>query len=219
MKKIFNFLVYILRYYSFLQVNYNQLSHNINFGSKIANKFFIKNLNKCKYYLEYGSGNSTFLSKRLKKKYLSVECDKSFFNFLRKKKINNVIYSNIGPTKYYSIPIIPTIFLRSKVIKYANKIELFKKKYKTIPDLILIDGRFRIYVALKVIKYFIENIYIKNITLIIDDFKYRKDYHNLKKIIKIKLVGRLAVIHLDKKTRIKINKIEVLKNKFILDYN
>lgn len=68
MKKIFNFLVYILRYYSFLQVNYNQLSHNINFGSKLANNFFIKSLNKCKYYLEYGSGNSTFFIKKVKKK-------------------------------------------------------------------------------------------------------------------------------------------------------
>ena len=119
--KIINFLIYILRYFSIINSNY-EVSSTINFGSKISNDYFKRILKISKFYFEYGSGSSTLLAKKLNKKFISVETDKSFYSFLKNKGINQIIYSDIGPTKYYSIPILPTFIIKkSKRICLSNK--------------------------------------------------------------------------------------------------
>ncbi len=87
LKKIFNLIIYILRYFSILEFNRFKLSGSIDFGSKNANNFFKKKLKNSKFFLEYGSGNSTIFAKKLKKKFLSIETDKCFYNFIKKKKL------------------------------------------------------------------------------------------------------------------------------------
>ena len=114
--KIINFLIYILRYFSIINSNY-EVSSTINFGSKISNDYFKRILKISKFYFEYGSGSSTLLAKKLNKKFISVETDKSFYSFLKNKGINQIIYSDIGPTKYYSIPILPTFIIKKKKSK------------------------------------------------------------------------------------------------------
>lgn len=217
LKKINNLIIYILRYFSIIEFNNYKVSNNINFGSNDANNFFIKLIKNSKLFLEYGSGNSTLYAKKLKKKFLSIETDKSFYNFMRRKNIKNILYSNIGPTKYYSHPILPIFLLKKLIINYGNKIETFFNKFNDIPDLILIDGRFRVFVTLNIIKFCLSKNQKINTVIIIDDFRSRKDYHILKKILKIKLIGRFGVIKLSKKTIIDINKINQYLNKFILN--
>ena len=112
LKKINNLIIYILRYFSIIGFNNYKVSNNINFGSHDANNFFIKSIKNSKLFLEYGSGNSTLYAKKLKK-FLSIETDKSFYNFMRNKNIKNILYSNIGPTKYYSHPILPIFLLKN----------------------------------------------------------------------------------------------------------
>ena len=113
-KKIINLSIYLLRYFSIINTKY-KVSDKINFGSKQSNTFFRTNLKKCKFYFEYGAGNSTLLASKLKKKYISIEADKSFFNYLKyQKKISNLKYINIGPTKYFSYPILPFFFIHYK---------------------------------------------------------------------------------------------------------
>lgn len=216
--KIYNFIIYILRYLSIVKFSKYKVSDNINFGSKIANNFFIKSIKNSKSYFEYGSGNSTMYAKKLKKNFLSIETDKSFYNFMKKKNIKNIIYCNIGPTKYYSYPILPIFLIKPLVENYGNKIEIFYKKTKKIPDLILIDGRFRVFVTLAVIKFCSLNNKKLNTVIIIDDFKDRKSYHILKNILKIKSVGRLGIINLNEKTKLNKNKINQYLNKFVLSY-
>ena len=213
--KITNFLIYILRYFSIINSNY-EISSSINFGSKTSNDYFKRLLKTSKSYLEYGSGSSTLLAKKLNKKFISIETDKSFYSFLKDKGINQVTYSDIGPTKYYSIPILPAYIIKKKVKKYAQQISSMSKNLKFFPDLILIDGRFRVYVALQVIIFCIKNIYYKKTIIIIDDFKFRKEYHILKRLIKIKLVGRFGVIEITKKNKINFNKAKKLSDEFIL---
>ena len=157
-------------------------------------------------------------AKKLKKNFLSIETDKSFYNFMKKKNIKNIIYCNIGPTKYYSYPILPIFLIKPLVENYGNKIEIFYKKTKKIPDLILIDGRFRVFVTLAVIKFCSLNNKKLNTVIIIDDFKDRKSYHILKNILKIKSVGRLGIINLNEKTKLNKNKINQYLNKFVLSY-
>ena len=215
--KITNLLIYLLRYFSLINSNY-EVSSKINFGSKTSNNYFKKLLKISKFYFEYGSGSSTLLARKLNKKFISIETDKSFYSFMRNKGISQIIYSDIGPTKYYSIPILPLFLIREKIKKYANQINLTNISHQFIPDLILIDGRFRVYVAIQVIIFCVKNVRQNKITIIIDDFKFRKEYHNLKKLIKIKSVGRFGVIKITKKNKLNQNKVRRLSNSFILNY-
>jgi len=218
-KKIINLTIYILRYFSIIKDFDYKVSKKIKFGSKNADKYFVKNLKKSKYYLEYGSGSSTILAKKYKKKFLSIETDKSFFRYMRNLRINEIVYANIGPTKYYSQPILPTLLLKNQIKKYASKIEIFFKKFNRLPDLVLIDGRFRVYVTLVVIYIFFIKNRKKKLTIIIDDYKYRKNYHRLRKFVKIKLVGRFGIISLNNKSKLNFAKMEKSFEEFILDYN
>ena len=111
--KIFNLLLYILRYFSVIKTAYT-INNKIDFGSTKSNLYFEKYLKKSKFYLEYGSGASTFFAKKNKKKFISLEADKSFYSFL-KKNIKQIKYLDIGPTKYFSIPILPIFMIRKKI--------------------------------------------------------------------------------------------------------
>ena len=218
MKKIYNLIIYLLRYYSIIVPKY-ELSHEINFGSKRSNEFFKKNLKNCKFYLEYGSGNSTLLAEKYKKKFISVEADRSFYNYLRtNKKISGIKYINIGPTKYFSFPILPFYFIEKKITEYCF---FFKKNFvedKLIPDLILIDGRFRVCVCLNIIKFLIKNKIKKNIIIIIDDYQFRKSYKILNKFLKIKNEGRFGVIKYNNYKKISFKKIDNYLLRSKLDY-
>jgi len=108
--KIINLSIYLLRYFSIINTKY-KISNQINFGSTLSNNYFKKNLKKCNYYLEFGSGNSTILADQLNKKFRSIETDRSFYRFMKSKKIKDILYSDLGPTKYYSVPILPSFLL------------------------------------------------------------------------------------------------------------
>jgi hypothetical protein len=215
--KIINLSIYLLRYFSLINTKYN-VSNKINFGSTLSNNYFKKNLIKCNYYLEFGSGNSTILAKQLNKKFRSIESDKSFYRFMRSKKIKDILYSDLGPTRYYSIPILPSFLLKNKIEKYADQIKDFVLVFNKLPDLVLVDGRFRVFVVLKIINFCLSRKEMVNTIIILDDFKYREDYHILKKILKINLVGRLGVIKLNKKTQIEKKKLSKFMKASILNY-
>ena len=80
----------------------------INFGSKNANNFFIKKVNKSKFYFEYGSGASTLYIDKMKKKYISIETDYNFYKFLLNKIYlkKSLKYFDIGVVGEFSYPII-----------------------------------------------------------------------------------------------------------------
>ena len=73
----------------------------------------MNNLKRSKFYLEFGSGVSSLIAKKLKKKFITLELDKSFYNYLKSKnKISEIIHVDIGPTKYFSFPILPLILIK-----------------------------------------------------------------------------------------------------------
>tara|TARA_B110000211_G_scaffold226088_1_gene279215 strand:- start:19 stop:681 length:663 start_codon:yes stop_codon:yes gene_type:complete len=216
-KKIFNLFLYLGRYFSFLKENY-YLDKKINFGSRRANKFFISELTKTKSYFEIGSGNSTFYAVKLKKKYLSVEADRSFYNYMKNYKLKNIFYSDLGPTKYFSYPIIPVFLIKEQIKNYAQTVNLFIRKYNTIPELILIDGRFRAYCVLSILKIICNSKYHFRTKIIIDDYKSRKDYRVLNTIIKVKITERFGVIDVTSKTKLDYQKIDKLKKNKINNF-
>ena len=193
-KKIINLSIYLLRYFSIINTKY-KVSNKINFGSKQSNIFFQKKLKKCKVYFEYGAGNSTLLANKLKKKYISIEADKSFFNYLKyQKKISNLKYIDIGPTKYFSYPILPFFLIQKKIELYCNHINLLYLYLNKVPDLILIDGRFRVKTFLSILEFLIQNKIQNKIIIIIDDYQNRYNYKILEKIVQINKIGRFGVI-------------------------
>lgn len=220
MKKIFNKTLNLFRYifeYAGLIEKNILINNKINFGSKKSNIFFYRLLKKSKLYFEYGSGSSTLLAQKLNKKFLSIENDRGFYKKLKNKlKINNknsIKYINLGPTKYDAIPIIPTFFLKKKVNEYGNQIDFFYKTFKKMPDFILIDGRFRVFTCLSILKFLVKK--KQSTTIILDDYINRKNYNILHKFFKIKTVNRFAILKIKK---FNINNLKRNMSKFVYDY-
>lgn len=213
--KIFNLLLYILRYFSVIKTAYT-INNKIDFGSKKSNLYFKKCLRSSKFYLEYGAGASTFFAKKNKKKFISLEADKSFYSFL-KRNIKQIKYLDIGPTKYFSIPLLPICIIKKKINYYSNYMTNIYNSMGVIPDLILIDGRFRILTTLKIIR-FLKKKKAKNITIIIDDYLVREYYKNIENIITVQLVGRFGIIKYNPRIIINNKKLNLLINKFLYDF-
>ncbi len=141
LKKIFLIpLISVLRYYNLYSPDY-EVKKKINFGKKKENLFFIKQLKKSNLYLEFGSGNSTLVAKYYKKKFYSVESDRNFYFFLKKKYLlKNYFLRDIGIVKYFSIPLLFNLqkkFLVNRARRYSNDILNILEKKKT-------NSRFRL---------------------------------------------------------------------------
>ena len=179
------------------------ISEKINFGSIKANNFFKKKIKNSNFFFEYGSGSSTIYVDKKNKKYISIETDKSFYKSLlfKLKSKSSLKYFGLGIVGEFSYPVLCT---KQQVKNYIFSINKYFIK-KTFPDLILIDGRFRIACCLNLLnKSRFKNIF----TIILDDYKKRKEYHCLNKFFEIKKVGRLGILKPKKRLYFKKNIIE-----------
>ena len=184
-----------------------KFNYKVNFGSPNANNFFIQNLKKSKFFFEYGTGASTLLADKLKKKYLSVELDKTFYNQIKKKikEKDNIKFVNIGPVGEFSYPLFK---FKKKIKNYVEMINLCLDE-SNFPDLVLIDGRFRVACCLNLLKF--EKIKKKKSTIIIDDYFDRKEYFILRDFFEIRKIGRFGIL---KPKVFNRNKIEKFLKKF-----
>ncbi len=154
-------------------------------STKDASIEFIKYLNNSKFYCEFGSGTSTIFAANKKLKFISVENSKPFFKSLNKiidikTKNYERLYINTGLTRSWGIPFLNKVFYsKKKVRKYC----LENKNFRIKPDIILIDGRYRVATTLSMIKN--KNFYQKTI-FIIDDYVDREYYKVLENYIEIK---------------------------------
>lgn len=212
-KIIINPFISILRFYKIYSPKYN-IKKKIQFGNTKENIYFLKLLKKSKLYFEYGSGNSTLVAKELKVNFYSVESDKNFYAHLKKKIKKNYFLRDLGFVYYYSIPIlfwIRKFFLKTKAKKYASDVLEILRSKKLSPDLILIDGRYRVLCALYIYNFF--KINKKNFRIIIDDYKERSEYKVLEKFFVIKKIGRFGVAQAIKK-----NNTDKYIEKYSLDF-
>ncbi len=171
-----------------------KLTKKINFGNNTTNSFFLDKLKKSKFYFEYGSGSSTLVANDLNKKFISIELDKKYYLELKKKiKNDQVKFFNIGPVGEFSYPIFK---LKKKIVNYINSIDTYLSN-EDYPDLILIDGRFRIACCLNILKH-IQKKSLK-VLILLDDYEKRESYKILNKFFKIKSIGRMAVLKALKK--------------------
>ena len=127
------------------------------------------------YFLEYGSGGSTVLAFQLGKPLISIDSD---------------IPVDIGLTGRWGTPFFkwPT---RSRLRKWRNYPNApWQIMESEVPDLIMIDGRFRVCCALTTIKKMSH----ENYMMLIDDYAARPNYHVVERFAELeKMVGRMAV--------------------------
>lgn len=178
---------------------FHELNNKVFQNDKIAEKYFKKKIFDSSFYFEFGSGNSTFYANKLKKNFISIETDPGFYNFI-KTKINyrGLILYSLFPCGDFSTPLFFNIrkyLNKNYFLNYAKTILLYSS-VSNAPDLILIDGRFRVLCALVIHKYM--NLPL-NCTLLIDDYFGRSYYSILSDFYEIKQHGCLAELIKKKK--------------------
>ncbi len=178
---------------------------------------FKRYLSNSKYYLEYGSGGSTYLACTYEniEKMVSIEGDNQWvdiliINDIIKEKINTDIckikYIDIGaPPNSFSTP--SDNSKQDNWINYYNAISFIDY----IPDLVLIDGRFRVACCL----YLINNINSDTV-VIIHDYNIRPQYFIVEHFFDVvERVDTMIVLKL--KNEIDNILLETLKNKYSID--
>lgn len=110
--------------------------------------WFERQLRKTQLYLEFGSGGSTVLANNLCVPSISVESDRFYARAVRRgladPEIASIRVPRMGITAEWGMPL---FFRRSKGPRYvAAGFEALGDRF---PDLVLIDGRYRIACALE----------------------------------------------------------------------
>lgn len=167
--------------------------------------FFLSSLKDSKVYLEYGSGGSTLLAASMSKTFLSVESDRFYLASVKDKVSEKYPHANgiflhgdIGPTKQWGNPIFQKQ-TGARLKKWLNYAEApwhhIKQNALPAPDLILIDGRFRVCCALVSIRNLPPQ---SECTLLIDDYAERPNYRIVEQYASlIQMHGRMAVFKAD----------------------
>ena len=196
----YNLIKHTIRYHLFFPLNYT-IKDEINFGSTKANDFFKNELKNSKIYLEYGTGASTLLAEKEKKNYFAIEGDRNFYKYMNKRlKKNNIKLKSLGVVKEFCIPVkfksdydLRKINNKERkdIKNYCNGILEEFEKENIIPDLILVDGRFRKLTGLYLYNFFKNK--NNNFKIIIDDYLNRENYHELEKFFVIKKFERFGV--------------------------
>jgi len=147
---------------------------------------------KADVILEYGSGGSTVLAAEMGGKTIfSIENDKFWARTMRRYFIQNppksrveMIWVDTGKTKKWGWPADP-----EKWTNYAKyPLQIWDRKDFVQPDIVLVDGRFRVGCALATLYRT-----TKPVTLYVDDFVGRPRYRKIKNYLGTpKLTGRIA---------------------------
>lgn len=154
--------------------------------------YFLDRLTKASFYLEYGSGGSTVVAASLKKPFVSVDSDRVYLESVRKKTAQydlsngHLLHANIGITTAWGFPLLKTE-TPGRLVRWKNYAEL-PWTYNIRPDLILIDGRFRVHCAL----YSISR--LDDFEIMFDDYAGRPHYREVEKFAELEMRGRLAIL-------------------------
>lgn len=132
-----------------------------------------RQLRKTKLYLEFGSGGSTVLANSLSVPSISVESDRFYARVVRRRlaqpEIARIQVPRMGITAEWGMPL---FFRRSKGPRYVAA--GFEKLGDDFPDLVFIDGRYRVACALESAR----RAHLSGVTalLMFDDYEGRPFY-------------------------------------------
>ena len=109
-------------------------------------------LSRARLYVEFGSGGSTLLADRLGVETISIESDRFYAATIRSALSEGsrvkVVHVEIGATGPHGYPLLrrPTRARVERWLDYAER--PYRMLGASFPDLVLIDGRFRVACAL-----------------------------------------------------------------------
>jgi hypothetical protein len=162
--------------------------------------FFKKQISESRCFLEYGCGGSTYYAARIARvpNIFSVDTSKIWVDKVKSSLSNSesyldLYYCNVGEIGEWGTPINGD--RHRNFWKYTVHPWAAARKQGLVPDLILVDGRFRI------ASFLYSLIAASEGTLIMfDDYNDRKKYSVVEEFCEIKEVhGRMAVFCVDKK--------------------
>lgn len=154
--------------------------------------YFLDRLQNSSLFLEYGCGGSTLDAARLGKKSVSVESDRFYLASVARRIValgyvpGQMIHADIGITREWGYPLFkhPTSSRLQRWRQYAESPWTSGQH----PDLILIDGRFRVSCALYCISQ------LKDFQILFDDYKDRHHYWVVEQFAGLdRMCGRMAV--------------------------
>jgi len=154
-------------------------------------------LSSASLYLEFGSGGSTVLADRMGMQGISVEGDPYYAAAVRKGlKAGGmaILTPNIGITGPWGWPLLKRRTDR-RLARWRRYIEAPFARMSEFPDLILVDGRFRVACALETARQ--AHARARSATLILDDYTYRPMYHGVEEYLgQPEIVGRAAIFEI-----------------------
>lgn len=163
---------------------------SVDFHTSQENDYFLKRIQVANRYLEFGAGASTIAAASKGIKTVTIETDPLFLGAVAEslfnKKIDQhvtLIIRPIGLLGPWGSPFIslfsPVTKNRSRLFGEYSEPPLFGSVHGAyLPDLILIDGKFRVACALKLLDYFRRHEHT-DYEIIFDDYVGRKQYHIL----------------------------------------
>jgi hypothetical protein len=187
-----------------------------------GDRYFAARMPAARIYLEYGSGGSTVVAAKSRVRFKSVDSDPFFLRAVENKITadfgganGDFIYCNIGMTELWGIPIFKRLsparcdrWKRYPLAPWLNHDASF------LPDLVLIDGRFRVACALTTIKYLTNKI---SFEILVDDYRDRAEYREIEKYAELSsLQGRMAVFK--PKSAVNLGDIDRAIETYSLDY-
>jgi hypothetical protein len=162
--------------------------------------YFRKRLETSRSYLEYGSGGSTILANRLVDTLVSVDSDAHFLADVRRKLAQDghrtmakLIHVNIGLTQEWGKPVFtrPT---RRRVRRWEDYPTAPWRYFRSIaqqPDLILVDGRFRVACVLESLLSLSP---LSDTQILLDDYASRPHYRVVEQFAAVEMAGRMAIL-------------------------
>lgn len=176
------------------------------FDSAETTKFFLDRLAASTRYLEFGTGGSTYTAAKLGVDFIAVDSDKYFLRSVRRKIQKDGLarpsgqtfrHADIGPTGPWGRPIGDVTPQRRQLFSLYSDPPAESFVDNVFPDLVLVDGRFRVACALKAIRLLKDH---SSWTLLVDDYIGRPDYHVIAEFAQLdRCVGRMGVFGAPKK--------------------
>ncbi len=155
-------------------------------------------LQRSRFYLEYGSAGSTLLAARAGKRFISVNTDRWFLRAVGRaigtlSSDQRLVHAHIGPTGPWGKPLRSTVRSRNRLQKWRA---YAATPWKIIapddaPDLVLVDGRFRVASALLCCQRLHDN---RDARILVDDYTARPAYAIIERHADlVGIAGRMAV--------------------------
>ena len=190
-------------------INPKDDSYNLFDGDDELFKSYIKDAD---LYFEYGVGKSTeWVLENTKSKIIAVDSDLNWINSIKNievyKERLKTTWVDLGKLTKWGRPI--SYSHRDNFINYINAIWQFDKN----PDIVLIDGRFRVACFLYTLLQA-----DKNTVIFFDDYINRPWYHIVEEVIPInKQCGRQGMFQVPKTFNKKLAKDILDKFIYVLD--